>query len=64
MPGPLIGPTRRNGIAIAAIVVILTAAYGVVPHWSTRYGAWLVAFTIWMGWFLGTAARWIVTADF
>lgn len=60
----LLGPNRRNGITIASIVILLSAAYSVVPHWSTRYAAWLIAFTIWMVWFLLTFAIWFTNADF
>lgn len=60
----LLGPNRRNGVAIASVVILLTAAYGIVPHWSTQYGAWLMAFTIWMVWFIVTFAIWFKNADF
>jgi hypothetical protein len=60
----LLGLNRRNGIAIAAIVLILGLAYGPLSHWSTRYEAWLVAFSIWMIWFVVTVVLWLAEADF
>lgn len=60
----LLGPNRRNGLTIAAIVLLFSAAYGPLSHWSTRYGALLIVFTIWMVWFVVTAVQWLAEADF
>jgi hypothetical protein len=60
----LLGPNRRNLVTIGVIGVLLVSAYFLVPHWSTKYGAWLVIFTIWMVWFVATFVQWLSTSDF
>lgn len=60
----LLGPNRRNGLTIAAIILLFSAAYGPLSHWSTQYAAWLITFTIWMVWFMVTAVLWLAEADF
>lgn len=64
MADSLLGPNRRNLITVGVVGALLVAAYLLVPHWSTRYGAWLVVFTIWMVWFVFTFVQWLSTADF
>jgi len=46
------GPTRRNLAVFAVAVLLLAVTHLVVPHWSTRYGAYLVVFSLWMIWFV------------
>lgn len=60
----LLGANRRNLLTLAAIGLLLVFAYVFVPHWSTRYGVWLVIFTIWMVWFVVTIVQWLMHADF
>ncbi len=47
-------PGGISGTALAALGVgaLLVVTHVVVPHWSTRYGAYLIAFTVWMAWFV------------
>ena len=45
---------RRTRLALAAVALVLTVAYLLVPHWSTQYAAALVTFTVWMLWFVLT----------
>ena len=63
MAGPYIRH-RWTVLALAAVGALLVVAYGLVPHWSTQYGAWLAIFSIWMVWFVIVARRWIQDADF
>ena len=53
------GPTRRNVAFLAVVTGLLLLSHVVVPHWSTRYGAYLLVFSIWMGWFVWTLAEWL-----
>lgn len=46
------GPTRRNLAVFAVAVLLLAVTHLVVPHWSTRYAAYLVVFSLWMAWFV------------
>ena len=64
MAESLLGPNRRNLAALGVTTVLLVVAYFLVPHWSTRYGAWLVVFTIYMVWFVATFVQWFANADF
>ena len=64
MTDTLFGPNRRNLTALGVVTALLVVAYFVVPHWSTRYGAWLVVFTIYMVWFVATFVQWFANADF
>jgi len=43
---------RRNLVALAIGGVPVVLAHTVVPHWSTRYGSYLIAFAVWMAWFV------------
>ncbi|WP_137287124.1 hypothetical protein [Halorussus salinisoli] len=60
----LLGPTYRNLAALAVVVALLGGAYFLVPHPLVQYGAWLVAFAVWMAWFVAVAREWISKADF
>lgn len=62
MAGPYVR-TRWTAVALAAAAALLVVAYVLLPHWSTRYGAWLAIFAIWMWWFVAVARRWIADAD-
>ncbi|PSP88068.1 hypothetical protein BRC90_08910 [Halobacteriales archaeon QS_4_69_34] len=57
-------PDRRTLAALAAVGAVLAGAYALVPHPAVQYGAWLVVFAVWMGWFVSVAAEWIADADF
>jgi hypothetical protein len=46
------GGVRGTAVTALALVALLAAAHFVVPHWSTRYAAYLIAFTVWMAWFI------------
>ncbi|PSQ15528.1 hypothetical protein BRD00_13765 [Halobacteriales archaeon QS_8_69_26] len=50
------GPNRRNLAVAALVVAILVVSHVVVPHWSTRYAAYLIVFCIWMWWFVERVA--------
>lgn len=43
---------RRNVLALLTGVGPLLVAHLLVPHWSTKYGSYLVAFSVWMIWFV------------
>jgi hypothetical protein len=60
----ILGPNRRNFVALAVVGVILAGTYVFVSDPLIRYGAWLVVFTIWMAWFVLSAVEWISNADF
>lgn len=45
-----------DALALATVVALLVVGHYLVPHWSTRYGAYLVAFSIWMAWFVERVA--------
>ena len=58
-------PPRRWTIgALVGVGLVVAIGFIVAPHWSTRYGAGLIAFSIWMVWFVVVARRWIDDADF
>lgn len=48
---------RLNLLALAAVGLLLVLGYVLVPHWSTRYAAALLGFSVWMAWFVVTVAR-------
>jgi len=50
------GPNHRNLAVFGLVVAILFVSHVVVPHWSTRYAAYLIVFSIWMAWFVQTVA--------
>lgn len=43
-------------LAVAAVAALLVGAHHVVPAPSTRYGAYLLAFAVWMAWFVERVA--------
>ena len=54
---------RRNLLAVGAVVLVVGAAT-ILGSPGIQYGAVLVAFTVWMAWFVLTAIDWIRRADF
>lgn len=60
----ILGPNRRNVVALAVVCVLLAITYVFVPDPLVRYGVWLVVFTVWMVWFVLAAVEWISKADF
>lgn len=44
--------SRRNLVALVLAVGPVLVAHLLVPHWSTRYGSYLIAFSVWMAWFV------------
>ena len=57
-------PTVRNLVAFAVVAAAFAFAYVVYPDPGIQYAAWLVAFTVWMLWFVLNARDWIEQADF
>lgn len=49
--------------ALAVVAVTFAVAYGLLGSPSARYAAYLVAFAVWMAWFVLTAVEWIRHAD-
>jgi hypothetical protein len=60
----LLGPTYRNLAAFAVVAALLGVGYFVARSPLVRYGVLLVAFAVWMGWFVAVAREWISRADF
>jgi len=60
----LLGPTSLNLAALTVVAVVLGIAHLSSPPPLVRYGAWLVAFAVWMAWFVAIAREWISRADF
>ncbi|MFB6156608.1 MAG: hypothetical protein ABEJ34_02045 [Haloferacaceae archaeon] len=54
---------RRHAGAVALVVLAFAAANAVGTP-EARYGAYLVAFAVWMGWFVLTCVAWIERAEF
>jgi hypothetical protein len=46
------GGVRGTALTGLAVLGLLVVTHLVVPHWSTRYAAYLIAFTVWMAWFI------------
>jgi len=55
---------RQTPAALAGVTALLVVAYVLVPHPIVQYGAWLVAFTVWMAWFVLTFVEWLSNADY
>jgi len=53
-----LGDWKRNAVAFAAIVAVFGGA-ALTSSQVALYGAGLVAFTIWMGWFVLTGAEFL-----
>lgn len=49
-------PTWLDALAVASIVGLLVAGQ-LVSHWLLGYGASLLAFSVWMAWFVWVAVR-------
>lgn len=60
----ILAPTRRNLAALGTVVALLLVGYVFVPDPLVQYGVWLLAFSVWMVWFVATAREWISKADF
>lgn len=43
---------RRTVVALVAGLGPVLVAHTIIPHWSTQYGSYLVAFSVWMVWFV------------
>lgn len=43
---------RRTLLAIVAGIGPVLVAHFLVPHWSTLYASYLIAFSVWMVWFV------------
>ena len=54
---------RRHAAALAIVAAVFGGAF-VLGSREAYYGAALVAFSVWMGWFVLTAIEWIRLADF
>jgi hypothetical protein len=54
---------RRNAAA-AVLVVLAVSVAAVVASPVVAYAAVLVAFAVWMAWFVWTAVDWLDRADF
>jgi hypothetical protein len=59
----VLGFNQRNILAFVAVTILLIGTYVLVPHPVTQYGAWLVIFTIWMGWFISVVIEWLSDSD-
>jgi len=46
------GGVRGTALTALGVVCLLVFTHVFLPHWSTRYGSYLVAFTVWMIWFV------------
>ena len=56
--------THLTLAALAVVTTFLGVAYAVARSPAVRYAAWLVAFAVWMAWFVTVARDWISRADF
>lgn len=54
---------RRHAVALALVVGAFATAE-LLGGPSARYGAYLIAFAVWMAWFVLTAIEWLRRADF
>jgi uncharacterized membrane protein YdbT with pleckstrin-like domain len=54
---------RRN-LAALAVVALMFGVAALTSSAGIRYGAGLIAFTVWMAWFVLTAIDWIRRAEF
>jgi len=58
-----LGDWRRHALALAGIAAAFGSA-ALLDSSGAYFGAALIAFTIWMGWFVLTAVEWIRLAEF
>jgi hypothetical protein len=54
---------RWDAAAAGSALAVLAVAYLVVPHPVVQYGAWLVVFCLWMGWFFFYGTKWLYGVD-
>ncbi|MEF8813154.1 MAG: hypothetical protein V5A55_04980 [Halovenus sp.] len=54
---------RLDVLAVAVAVSVLLFAYGLLSDVIIRYAAWLVVFSIWMGWFVYFGTKWMYDID-
>jgi hypothetical protein len=54
---------RRHAVAVALAAGAFAVAELIAAP-TARYGAYLVAFAVWMAWFVLTAVEWLRRADF
>lgn len=59
----LLGINRRNIGALVTVTVLIAFAHLLAPDVMTLYAAYLTAFSVWMGWFVLTFARWMSQVD-
>jgi hypothetical protein len=57
------GLDRRTLAALGIVAIPVVAASLFVSDPVVRYGAWLVAFSLWMGWFVLAGVEWIDARD-
>jgi hypothetical protein len=46
------GGIRGTAVTVLGVVGLLAVTHLLVDHPSTRYAAYLIAFTVWMAWFV------------
>jgi len=54
---------RRHAAAVALVVAAFAVAELLAAP-TARYGAYLIAFAVWMAWFVLTCVEWLRRADF
>jgi hypothetical protein len=54
---------RRHAVALSLVAVAFVAAE-ILAAPTARYGAYLIAFAVWMAWFVLTVVEWLRRADF
>jgi hypothetical protein len=54
---------RWDCAAFLTVLLCLVVAYVIYPEQIVQYGAWLVIFTIWMGWFFYFGTKWLYSVD-
>ncbi|MWG34601.1 hypothetical protein [Halomarina oriensis] len=59
-----LGDHLRNRLALAVVTLAALVAFVIVPDVRLQYAAALVAFTVWMAWFVAAAVDWLSRADF
>lgn len=59
-----LGNRLRNRLALAVVTLAAVVAFVLVPDVRLQYAAALVAFTVWMAWFVAAAVDWLGRADF
>ena len=53
------GGVRGTALAVFGVLGLLAVTHSVVDHWSARYAAYLITFTVWMAWFVLTGVNFI-----